>query len=337
VAGQVLWYDSAMKPRYRLLEILSDGRFHSGEELGDCLGVSRAAVWKHLQGMQDIGVTVRAVPGRGYRLPRPLDLLDAKQILATLGERARQKIAHLEVHPELDSTNTYLRERARGGYGGGIACLAEWQRAGRGRRGRMWVSPFGANICLSLLWESWLGVSALGGLSLAIGVGILRAMQELGIREAGLKWPNDVLAKDAKLAGILVEIIGESSGPCHVIVGVGVNVSMADTGIGPLGQPWIDLLTLTGGRSISRNRVAALLLEQLLDTWETFSREGLAPFQAEWQHHDVMAGRRVNLLLPDGTVSGRVKGIDSSGALLLVTENGVRSFSSGEISMRSAR
>ena len=323
-----------MPLRRRLLSLLSDGEFHSGEALGASLGVSRMAVWKHLKALREIGVDFTVVRGKGYCLSSSLELLQRDRILSHTGAATAASIHDIDVFLDVDSTNNWLCEQARSGAPSGSVCVAEQQLAGRGRRGRAWVSPFAANVYLSLLWRSETGAATLGGLSLVTGLAILRALRGYGIDTAGLKWPNDILAGDAKLAGILIDVIGESSGPCAVIVGIGVNVSMPPAEAAAIDQPWTDLQRLTGNRSLSRNELVARILDELLPALEVFEATGLQTFLQEWHRHDLVNGREVDVHLPNECITGTACGIDAGGALLVDTINGRRRFASGEVSVR---
>jgi BirA family biotin operon repressor/biotin-[acetyl-CoA-carboxylase] ligase len=325
-----------MPLRRRLLNILSDGEFHSGEALGASLGVSRMAVWKHLKALREMGVDFTVVRGKGYCLPSSLELLDGDRILAVAAPASTADIDSIEVFLEVDSTNNWLRERALNGAPSGTVCVAEMQLAGRGRRGRTWVSPFACNLYLSLLWRSATGATALGGLGLVTGIALLRALRSYGIEGAGLKWPNDILAGDAKLAGVLIDVVGESSGPCIVIVGIGVNVCMSSAEAATIDQRWTDLHHLSGGNSLSRNVLAARILDELMPVIETFDAEGLQPFLDEWRQSDVLRGRKVGLTLPNEYITGTACGIDEVGALLVDTVHGRRRFLSGDVSVRVA-
>jgi len=317
----------------RILDVLADGRFHSGEELGAAFGLSRSAVWKHLQALRALDIDLYAVRGRGYRLAYPLELLRPEPVLDQLSVRARQLLDCLEIHPELDSTNRYLLRRPHANGLPARACMAERQTAGRGRRGRPWVSPFGANLYLSLSWRYAGSPAGLAGLSLAAGVAVARALEACGVAEVGLKWPNDLLAGGGKLAGILLEMTGEASGPCQVVIGVGVNVAMPAAAAQGIDQPWVDLVGLLP-QAPSRNRLAGLLLDQLLLTADRYERDGVSPFLDEWQARDAVRDRAVALHLADGTVQGTARGIDEAGALLLETDGALRRFASGEVSLR---
>ena len=325
-----------MPLRHRLLNLLSDGEFHSGEELGASLGVSRMAVWKHLKSLRDMGVDFSVQRGKGYCLPSSLELLDRDRILSAATGTRVAAIDDIAVFLEVDSTNNWLREQMLRGAPSGTVCIAERQCAGRGRRGRTWVSPFAANLYLSLLWRSANGAAALGGLSLVTGIAVLRALRGYGIEEAGLKWPNDILVRDAKLAGVLIDVVGEANGPCAVIVGVGVNVSMPLGEASTIDQLWTDLYHLTGDNRLSRNVLAARILDELMPVIEGFDAAGLQPFLDEWRRYDVLSGREVDLTLPNEYITGTARGIDDGGALLVDTVSGCRRFVSGDVSVRVA-
>lgn len=325
-----------MQLRHKLVEVLSDGQFHSGQALGDALGVSRMAVWKHIRFLREAGVEMETVQGKGYRLQSPIEMLDAEKIRAGLSADARGWLSALEVLAETDSTNTWLRSRALEGAASGMACLAEVQHAGRGRRNRAWVSPFGANLYLSLLHRTTTGVASLGGLSLAMGVAITRCLESMQVTGLELKWPNDILFDSKKLAGILIEVVGESTGPCAVIIGIGINVNMPSTQADAIDQPWIDLSTIQPGNVVSRNQLAARLIGDIATALHEFESSGLQTFLGEWQQHDCLAGQVVDVSMPGKTIRGTACGIDESGALLIETAQGRERFVSGDVSVRGA-
>jgi BirA family biotin operon repressor/biotin-[acetyl-CoA-carboxylase] ligase len=323
-----------MSLRNRLLRLLADGDFHSGEALGEALGISRMAVWKHIKALRTTGVPLEIARGKGYCLPNVLELLDRDSILTAVAATTRERLGTVEVCLEVDSTNNRLREQAHSGLPSGTVCLAEMQHAGRGRRGRRWVSPFGVNLYLSLLWRSPAGVAALGGLSLVAGIALMRSLRSFGVTGVGLKWPNDIMASGAKLGGILIDVLGESTGPCVAIIGIGINVAMPKTAGATIEQPWTDLLTLTGHRRLSRNRLAALLLDDLLPLLAAFESDGMQPFLEEWKRYDMVDGQAVDLHLPGRVIAGMACGIDAGGALLVDTGDGPRRFASGEVTLR---
>lgn len=316
-----------------LLTLLADGRFHSGQALGAALGVTRSAVWKAIQVCEEHGIEIHSVRGKGYRLSRTLDLLGQERLIGLIDDDVRPLLSGLEIHHEIDSTSKQLLRQAAGGAPSGMACFAEAQTAGRGRRGRLWVSPFGANIYFSVLWRFAQGPAALSGLSLAIGVAVLEAVQALGIEGCGLKWPNDVMWKERKLAGVLLDLSGEATGPTTVVIGVGLNVRMPETAAA-IDQPWVDLYSIRPESSLLRTRIAAQLLGRVLAALEEFDRLGLEAFQERWACWDCLSGRQVTLHLPTQRITGLSRGIDPSGALLLETQGQIRAYASGEASLR---
>ena len=322
-----------MQQRYPLLRILADGQFHSGVALGAAVGMGRSAVWKHLHALAEWDIDLHAVPGKGYRLARPVELLDHDLILNALPATATAALSGLEIHQDIDSTNRYLMNKARLGAPSAQVCLAERQQAGRGRRGRGWVSPFGANIYLSLLWRFTLNAESLSGLGLVVGVAVNRALREAGLTDAGLKWPNDILWQNRKLAGILLEMSGEMSGPCAVVIGVGLNVRMPTSAVQTIDQPWVDLETALN-RPVSRNQLATNLIQHIIYAIQEFELYGFNGFAQEWAQHDLANGKSVALHLPNqATVNGIGRGVDASGALLLEDHNGVRHYPYGEVSL----
>jgi BirA family biotin operon repressor/biotin-[acetyl-CoA-carboxylase] ligase len=221
---------------------------------------------------------------------------------------------------------------ARAGY----VCLAERQTAGRGRRGGNWVSPFGSNVYLSVSWGFNTGTAALSGLSLVVGVAVARVLRASAAADIGLKWPNDILWAGRKLAGILIEMSGEATGPCTAVVGIGINVRMPAHQGATIGQPWVDLTEVMAGEPLGRNELVAQLLNSVLPTLESFEKKGLEPFLDEWHRLDVFHGKNVVLKQPAGEVAGRVMGVDARGCLLLDHDGVQRSYGSGEVSLRAS-
>ncbi|HSC46965.1 MAG TPA: biotin--[acetyl-CoA-carboxylase] ligase, partial [Gammaproteobacteria bacterium] len=280
---------------HALLHVLADGRFHSGEVVAQSLGVTRAAVWKKVRAMEKLGLTVFRVPGRGYRLAEPLELLDAARIREALPAACREKLGGLTVLDQVDSTNSWLSRNP----GEPAVCLAEFQSAGRGRRGRGWVSPFGANLYMSLAWrfDEWPpGFTALG---MVTAIAAVRALKGLGLPDVSIKWPNDLMAAGKKLGGVLVDIEGEPPLATRAVIGLGVNVRMPAAAASDIDQPWMDLATLAQGTPPERNRLAAALIRALVEALEDFAHTGFAGFSADWQALDLVAGRAVALHAQD--------------------------------------
>lgn len=318
------WLEPSAERRLQLLHLLADGHFRSGALLGQQLAISRAAVHKQIQALVELGVEVQAVHGRGYRLATAVEPL--------CPQRWQQQWP-LAVVLTIDSTNAALMREKRA-LPTGFVLFAEHQSAGRGRRGRSWVSPPATNLYLSLLWRFEQGLEAVLGLSQAVALACLDALATLGASDISLKWPNDLLWRGRKLGGILIELAGQPGEPTDVVIGIGLNLAMTAAEAQGIDQPWCDLATVLGQR-VSRNTLAEALVASLQRELPRFASEGLAPRLADWQRQDAFHQQPVRLLLgPDRYVEGRVLGLDLQGALLLETASGVERFLGGEVSLR---
>jgi BirA family biotin operon repressor/biotin-[acetyl-CoA-carboxylase] ligase len=321
----------------KLLPLLANGELCSGQHLADAMGISRTAVWKQVNRLAtDLGLAIEAVRGKGYRIPGGLDLLDAAQVKAGLNDRADALLTRLEILDTVDSTNAEVLRRAEQGCAPGLVCTAEQQTAGRGRRGRQWVSPYASNLYLSLLWEFSQGAAALEGLSLAVGVAVARALRASAVPDVQLKWPNDVLYGGVKLGGILLEMRGDTAGSCQVVIGVGLNVAMPAVAAGGIDQAWTDIKTITANPHPGRNRLLAALLNELLPLVADFEQQGFTRWRDDWQSLDAFAGAAVVLHTGSAQLGGIARGVDARGALQLETTTGVQSVYGGEISLRAA-
>lgn len=311
-----------------LLELLKDGRFHSGQALGEALGVSRSAIWKQLQLLEaELGLVIHKVRGRGYQLASPIMLLNAKEILGYSSDLGWD----IRIHDSIDSTNAEaLRFIERGGSAPALV-VAERQTAGRGRRGRKWVSPFAENIYYSLVLRVEGGMRQLEGLSLVVGLAAMHTLRECGVPGAGLKWPNDVLVGQKKIAGILLELVGDPADVCHVVLGVGINVNMQRSE--EVGQEWTSV-RLQSGKVVDRNRLIARLNEVLAMYLARHRSEGFSVIQDEWEKNHLWQGCAVSLIAGVSKVDGVVLGIDRQGALRLSVDGAERVYSGGELSLR---
>ena len=321
----------------RVFAALADGEFHSGEQLAGTLGVTRSAVWKAVESLRELGATLHAVQNKGYRLRSGSDALDSRRITNLLPPSVRANVRMVETVWTVDSTNSVLLSRPNPPYGVCDVLLAEYQTAGRGRRGRAWVAPPGGSICLSLCWSFREVPQDLGALGLVIGVCALRALRELGLEDIRLKWPNDIVVNDKKLGGILIELRAESAGPASVVIGIGLNVALGSAALEAIGEilgSAIDLVT-AGLQQPSRNAVAAALIAQFAHGLLLFEREGLRPFAEEWRDADALRGRQVDVHTMEGVARGLARGIDVHGALVLETPQGVRRFVSGDVTVRA--
>ncbi|MEJ2427124.1 MAG: bifunctional biotin--[acetyl-CoA-carboxylase] ligase/biotin operon repressor BirA [Candidatus Thiodiazotropha sp.] len=324
-----------MSDQYELLKLMADGRFHSGSELGEILGISRAGVWKKLQSAKvRYELEFDAVKGRGYRLKTPLELLDRSLISNHLKGLGHTQVSEINVHTTIGSTNAWLMNQAQSGMASGSVCLAEQQSEGKGRHGRHWVSPFGRNLYLSVLFEFDLPPTQVAGLSLASAVAVMRVLNQLDCQGAGLKWPNDVLWQGRKLAGLLLEVAGEADGPSRVVVGVGLNTRLDGYAAG-IDQPWVDLHGIPGLRPYSRNELAAWLIYHLSDVARQYAEQGFAGFVDEWHRHDLLLGKPVVIRSAREEIQGEHIGVDVSGGICLRIKDKTTVFHAGEVSLRS--
>lgn len=322
----------------KLLCCLSDGQIHSGESLGLQLGVGRAAVWKQVQQAQARGLPLLAHKGSGYQLPMALEWLDAVAIRHALQPPVCSRLSEIVVLFEVDSTNNYVLKQLREGRGAPFAVLAERQTAGRGRRGRRWFSPFASSIYLTLGWHYSQGLAALEGLSLVTGLKLLQALQKLGVGDLALKWPNDVMWRQQKLAGVLIEIQGDPAGECQVAIGIGLNVHVpAALRAEAVDQPWVDLQQVlqSPARPLpSRNELVAVLLNELVPALEHLEQRGFAAHRDDWQRYDYCWDQWLAVQSGTHCIEGRGAGVNASGAYQVDTAEGRHQISGGEISLR---
>jgi BirA family biotin operon repressor/biotin-[acetyl-CoA-carboxylase] ligase len=313
---------------HTLLNLLGDGQFHSGEDLGVALGVSRSAIWKRLQLLEaTLGIEVHKVRGRGYRLAHPLSLLNE----ARLTSEGMPPSWSASLYQTIDSTNAQAMRLVGEGASLPLLVLSEQQVAGRGRRGRKWVSPFAENIYYSLALRIDGGMRQLEGLSLLVGLAVIKTMRESGVEGVGLKWPNDILVGRSKLAGILLELAGDPADVCHVVIGVGINVNMRSSD--EVDQVWTSM-QLELGAFVDRNCVVATLSRHLEEYLRLHKEEGFAAFQTEWEQAHLWQGLPVTLLAGASAVEGIVLGVDAVGALRLEVDGTEQSYSGGELSLR---
>ena len=315
--------------RGKLLSILANNEFHSGETLGSTLGISRASISNYVKVLSTLGLDIYSVTGKGYCLAQPLTLLDLDKIRESLTISHTSDIEILNV---IGSTNQYLKDKTIGIYNG-HTCLAEAQTAGRGRHGRKWESPYAASLYLSMHWSFDGGYSALSGLSLAVGVAIVDALNQCEVQGIQLKWPNDIYAHGKKLAGVLIEVEGQIGGGCQAIIGIGINVSLPDSVKG-IGQPWTDLGQISQPL-VNRNILAGTLISELSKGLTLFENDGLEPFINKWRALDIYSNQAVKLIVGQQIIFGISKGIDANGAILLETKQGIKAYHGGEISVRS--
>ena len=319
-----------MRRAFELLQLLSDRAEHSGAELAERLGVTRAAVWNQISLLRNEGIEVQGTRGRGYRLPAGFDALNADLILERVRAAGCAAISNVRSLTVTDSTNERLLAELQQGDIHGHALLAEYQTAGRGRRGDRWISPPGSGLCMSLGWRFDAPPATFSALSLVVGLALVRTLRQRGVGAAMLKWPNDIVCNGAKLAGILIEMRAEAGGICRTVIGMGINVRLSQQARDMIGRPADDYMS-TAGETIPRNELAAALLVGLARVLPEFARDGFAPFRADWAGFDALAGTAVCLELPGRVVRGQARGVDDHGALLIEHGGHCETFVSGHV------
>lgn len=323
-----------MSKLMRLLTLLADGRFQTGDELGHQLGLSRSGVWKLINKLtSDLGVDCHKVKGRGYCVPGGIQFLNDTLIRGVLSDESNSMLNAIEILPSIDSTNAYLLSRLREGLPSGYACFAEFQSAGRGRLGRKWFSPFGCNIFLSLSWRFPQDLATVEGLTLCIAIAVVRALRAYGIEGVQVKWPNDIFFEGKKLAGILVEMQSVAHVETSAVVGVGLNVSMPEQARQHVDRAFVDVREIVG-QMPDRNRLGGLLLNALLEVLNDFNETSITDLKKEWARIDTLEGKTIELSVGDGVISGVARGINDRGALLVETDDGLKAFHSGEVTFQ---
>jgi len=320
--------DAPLLASLQLLKILQDGRFHSGEDLGRALGISRSAVWKKIKKINSqFGLLVHSVSGQGYRLAQ--EMISLAPQAQFIGRHSTWRVGMFD---SLDSTNAEALRQLELEAIAPFAIVAEQQTAGRGRRGRVWVSPFGENLYFSLLIKNDRGVKGLEGLSLVIGLAVVSALRKVGVQSLGLKWPNDVLASGRKIAGVLLELSGDLADVCHVVIGVGINTNMLCS-TEKIDQEWTSA-SIETGTLIDRNVLLSELQIQLDEHLTIHGESGFPAFVDEWNKNDLWRGKMVELSAGGRKISGVESGVDQTGALMLLIDGNFRVFSGGELSLR---
>jgi len=316
--------------------LLADGRLHSGERLAQVLGMSRAGVWKGIERLRMLGIDIEAVPRRGYKLPDAVELLEERAIRAALAGDRVNRLHSLDLLFDVDSTNTRLLAKGPPPQGSADVVLSELQHAGRGRRGRRWIAPFGGGIALSMSWSFMDASRASPALSLCVGVAIARALERAGALGVGLKWPNDIWFDDRKAGGILIEVRAEASGPAHVVIGVGLNVRLSPGMRAQIEASGVRAAAVADACTAppSRNFIAGAIIDALLSMLAVFERDGFPGFREAWTALDALRDRPVQVLTGEAVICGTARGADAHGALRLERDGRLQEFVSGEVSLR---
>ncbi len=328
---------SKRKTYYNILQLLKDGEFHSGESLGAQLNITRSAVWKAIQQLISLyQLNIQSISGRGYRIEGGLSLLDQDDILQHLPPTQHSQI-HMTLLDQIDSTNDYLLQIMRNPNQHDLPfsiAVAEQQTQGRGRLGRTWHSPYGHNIYYSFGYRFHKDGLELSGLSLATGIAILRTLTQLGIKNLGIKWPNDIYYQEKKLAGILIDLAGESHGQTNAVMGIGINTYLSHKTALLINQPVISLHDILG-HFIDRNQLIALLTQEMIIMIQQFDHSGLSQFIEEWNQYDCFKDKTVILYNTKQSVTGIMRGISPQGELMLEDEHQrITNYMSGELSLR---
>ena len=317
---------------FQLLAILANGGFHSGEKLAATLGLTRAAINKSIRKIESSGLLIDAKYGKGYQLRQPVELLDKGKIVSSLKQRNVETGYEVHIKAETGSTNDDAYLLLQSSNADTIVLMAEYQTQGRGRRGNQWVSPLASGIYLSFARRIEVVDKLTGLMSLIAGIAVIRALKQAGIRDAGLKWPNDILIEGKKLGGVLLEMHGEEGGPLDMIIGIGLNYQIPST-LEVGNQPVTDICDQLPIR-LSRNHLCALLIFHLLSLLSTASGDNKTSILNEWRQYDCCHGKPGKLLLPDAEINGMLRGIDDQGHLLMETDGVIHHYLSGEVSLR---
>jgi BirA family biotin operon repressor/biotin-[acetyl-CoA-carboxylase] ligase len=316
-----------------ILRLLSDGQFHSGVQLAEVLGVSRTTISNRIAQWNIQGVVIDSVTGKGYRLHSPIQWLNKEQIWSKIPQSIQQHISSFDVPQFVSSTNDVVAKNLAQQNQSGIVCITEMQGAGRGRRGREWLSPPAGNFYGSVGWIFNDGFSVIEGLSLAVGVAVIKAMESVGARGLELKWPNDVLHQGKKLAGILIEMTGEIGGACQVVVGVGVNLQLPETVKQQITQPVTDLYTICNS-AVDRQQITAAIISELITLLNNYEKTGFSQWQNDWLRYDAFNNKPVLVSGLEKPLQGIARGVDEHGNLLLDVEGEMVKIYGGEVSLR---
>ncbi|MDP2486932.1 bifunctional biotin--[acetyl-CoA-carboxylase] ligase/biotin operon repressor BirA [Pseudoalteromonas marina] len=323
-----------------ILNALNQPGFVSGQALGEQLGISRAAVSKHINSLQVMGLDIFKVTGKGYSLNNHAGLLNQTKIqqhFNQLTSQLKSQPVNVEVHPIIDSTNSELMRRiqAKTALESGTVIVAEMQQSGRGRRGRVWQSPFGANLYYSYFWRLDDGLQAAMGVSIAVGLAVYDTIKALYDIELELKWPNDIYLNKQKLAGVLVELDGQPQGPCQLVLGIGINLQMPQSFSQHIDQAWTDLSQHT--QQLDKNELVASLTYHLENRLDQYRKSGLHTMHEQWNSLNAFAGEYVELNTGHRSWRGICEGIDPQGGIRIRQDGEVKSYYGGEISLRKAQ
>jgi BirA family biotin operon repressor/biotin-[acetyl-CoA-carboxylase] ligase len=327
------WFTIKMKiiKHKKLLGILQDNQFHSGEFIGKQLRITRAAVWKLIQSLQELGFEIEGISRRGYRLVHPFSFLSLTTIKKKLRAETNNQFKLIELMDQIDSTNTYLLQRMYEYSKTPRICLAEQQLHGRGRRDRHWHSPFGQNIYLSILWRMD-SREYFHTLPLVVCLSIIKTLEDFSIpTKPQLKWPNDIYVEGKKLGGVLIETHSEVNENTQAVIGIGLNVNMMNAPKKMINQPWISLLQIFN-KVLDRNVLVSRIIENCVTYLELFQRHGFNYFKNLWNQYDICSNQFLKIQCHDLTLEGLGQGVDQYGRLQIsISKHKKMNISAGEI------
>ena len=323
---------------YQIIQALADGAYHTGQSIGQQHDITRSAVWKYMQQLPEKEVMLESSRSQGYCIPGGLSLLDEHTIATHLDAGTRARLCDIHVVPETTSTTQHVLTMGNHPGQPGTVCFAEYQTQGKGRRERSWRAPFASGLLCSMTWHFNAGFSALAGLSLVTGLSLYQALKHYGASEGlGVKWPNDLVYRSEKVAGVLTEFRGEGYGETQVVISFGMNISVPKQFMADVTFPWTDVAYMVATPP-DRNAIAAQVLNQLVANLMIFEQQGFGAFLEDWQTADATLGKSVKLLGLNQETFGVVEGITPLGELLIRLEHGqVQAFHFGEISLRNAQ
>lgn len=316
---------------YRIiLDILSDGKYHSGQEIGEIVHLSRTSIGKYIQKLNVLGLDIYKVKGRGYCLPQPIELLDYDLITK---ETYPSQIKLFDI---IDSTNAYMLTYIDS-FSKGNCILAECQTKGVGRNGVKWISPFGCQIILSMYWEYDIKTN-LSGLSLIIGLATIKILEKFGYKDIGLKWPNDIFCQQKKLAGILIDVKTILNKTYKIVIGVGLNVYNSHSLYKQDFQS-ISLDSIPNPKPINRNQIVVQLINEYKKQLENFEKNGFEQFKDQWNKYDIFRNKEVKITNKQNKeiiTTGKNCGVNELGSIVIENQKGVKeSFLIGDISLRT--
>ena len=323
---------------FPVLNIFSDGKFHSGEAIAKHFNVSLVSIWQAIAEAEKLGVEIFSLTGKGYSLSHSVQFIDEDKVKQSIGEMASW--FNIKVFDVVDSTNNFLMQEAPKGYPHASCVATNIQTSGKGRRGRQWQSSLGENLTFSFLWRFTKGAAALSGLSLAVGVSLIRSLKKINVKQALLKWPNDILVKNdeeyKKLAGILIELQGDMDGQSAAIIGVGINLKLSKNQLAKIDQPAIGINQCIDDE-VDSNQFLGVIIKDLTEVLAKFESNSFESFKDEWQSYDAFQDQSISITSSNSSIiSGKERGVNDTGSLEVITEDGIKTFSSGEVTIRKS-